>query len=709
MPMRKRRGRWLSAHLGFVVVLLLGWASAALAGTLDRAGVEALFPKPFIVQDRDPVLPVWPIYKQSYNDDVLVAYLFESEDFQPIPGFSGTPVNLAIALRPNGALLSVRVLSQHEPVFVDGLGPEPLNDFVKQYEGLSLNQSIKIVPPGRVAARNRDGVAAEIDGVSKATASVRIINETIVNSALQVAREKLGFSKGRDPNRVARIKDEIFAPLTFEQLLDRGYIRRLTLSNAQVEAAFQGTEGERLDEEALKAPDEAFADIFIAEVDVPIVGRNLLGEANWRKLMDQLDGAPAMMVISAGRWTFMPENFVPGATPDLIGLAQGGAPVAWRDFVWRDRLDLPQFSNADAAVMRIAPEAAFDPATPSQFSIRVIREKGIVYPEKFSRDFNLAYSLPQNLFDLPPEDKGLGLGSIWASRARDISILAGGLVVLAFALARQKLLVRSPRAFKIFRLSFLAFTLIFIGWIAQAQLSIVWLFGLIKAIRGEGTFQFFLWDPPTLMVTLFGLVGLFIWGRGTFCGWLCPFGALQEFFGEIARVTKLRQFSLPQRYERLARLPKFLVLAVILVTAVFFSSQAEKVAEIEPFKTSITLIFMRSAPFVLYAVALLLLGMFHYKFFCRYLCPLGASFSALSFVRRWNWIPRRKECGSPCQMCRVKCRYGAIERGGEVVYSECFQCMDCVVIHDDPKQCVPEVLAAKKARDARRKQLEPAQ
>ncbi|MCW2286126.1 transcriptional regulator of nitric oxide reductase [Rhodoblastus acidophilus] len=707
--MRKRRGRWLSAHLGFVVLLLLGWASAALAGTLDRAGVEALFPKPFIVQDRDPVLPVWPIYKQSYNDDVLVAYLFESEDFQPIPGFSGTPVNLAIALRPNGALLSVRVLSQHEPVFVDGLGPEPLNDFVKQYEGLSLNQSIKIVPPGRVAARNRDGVAAEIDGVSKATASVRIINETIVNSALQVAREKLGFSKGRDPNRVARIKDEIFAPLTFEQLLARGYIRRLSLSNAQVEAAFQGTEGERLDEEALKAPDEAFADLYIAEVDVPIIGRNLLGEANWRKLMDQLDGAPAMMVISAGRWTFMPENFVPGATPDLIGLAQGGAPVAWRDFVWRDRLDLPQFSNADAAVMRIAPEAAFDPATPSQFSIRVIREKGIVYPEKFSRDFNLAYSLPQNLFDLPPEDKGLGLGSIWASRARDISILAGGLVVLAFALARQKLLVRSPRAFKIFRLSFLAFTLIFIGWIAQAQLSIVWLFGLIKAIRGEGTFQFFLWDPPTLMVTLFGLVGLFIWGRGTFCGWLCPFGALQEFFGEIARVTKLRQFSLPQRYERLARLPKFLVLAVILVTAVFFSSQAEKVAEIEPFKTSITLIFMRSAPFVLYAVALLLLGMFHYKFFCRYLCPLGASFSALSFVRRWNWIPRRKECGSPCQMCRVKCRYGAIERGGEVVYSECFQCMDCVVIHDDPKQCVPEVLAAKKARDARRKQLEPAQ
>jgi len=709
MPGRKMEGwRALSACMGAAVLTLLVCWSAAVAATLDRAEMEKFFPPPYIVHDRDPALPVWPIYKQSYNDDVLVAYVFESEDFQPIPGFSGTPVNLLVAVRPNGVLLSVRVLSQHEPVFVDGLGPEPLNDFVKQYEGLSLGQSIKIVPPGRVAAKTREGVAAEIDGVSKATASVRIINETIVNSALQVAREKLGFSRGRDPNRVARIREQIFEPLTFTQMLERGYIRRLRLTNADVENAYRGAEGEGLDPDGRADPNGAFADIFIAEVDVPIVGRNLLGDPNWRKLMDQLDGAPAMMVISAGRWTFMPENFVPGATPDLIGLGQSDAPVAWRDFVWRDRLDIADFAGADVAVMRIAPEAAFDPATPSNFSIRVIREKGIVYPEKFPRDFKLDYSLPQDLFDLPPDDKGLGLRSIWGSRARDISILAGGLVVLAFALSRQKLLVRSPRAFKLFRLAFLAFTLIFIGWIAQAQLSIVWLFGLVKAIKGEGTFQFFLWDPPTLMVTLFGLVALFIWGRGTFCGWLCPFGALQEFFGEIARVTKLRQFAVPQRYERLARLPKFLVLAAILVTAVFFSSQAEKVAEIEPFKTSITLIFVRSIPFVLYALVLLILGMFHYKFFCRYLCPLGAAFSAMSHVRFWKWIPRRKACGTPCQMCRVKCRYGAIERSGAVVYSECFQCMDCVVIHDDPRQCVPLVLAAKRARGGR-KQMEPAE
>jgi transcriptional regulator of nitric oxide reductase len=665
-----------------------------------------------MVGERDATLPVWPIFKQSYNDDVLVAYAFESVDFEPIPGFSGTPVDLLIAVKPSGEFLDVRVLDQHEPVFVDGLGPEPLMDFVKQYAGKSLRQSIKIVAPGTRDPR-ADGVAAEIDGVAKATASVRIINETVINSALQVARERMGFSKGRDPNRAAHAKADVFEPLTFQQMLDRGYIRHLRLGNGEVDKAFAGTVAEDVDAAAKADPNGTFAEIYIAEVDVPIVGLNLLGEKNWRKLMGQLDGAPAMLVLSSGRWTFMPDSFVPGATPDFIALAQGGAPVAWRDFVWRDRLDLPvpaglYLDKSDVAILRIAPQAAFDPASPSDFSIRVMRKKGQIFPERVTRDFSLGYGLPKELFDLPPDDSGLGLVSIWQSRARDIAILAAGLVILAFALARQRLLTRSPRAFKIFRLAYLAFTLVFIGWIAQAQLSIVWLFGLVKAIKGEGTFAFFLWDPPTLMVTLFGVAALFIWGRGTFCGWLCPFGALQEFAGEIARVLRLRQFGLPQRYERLSRVPKFLVLAAILVTASFFSGQAEKVAEVEPFKTSITLLFMRSAPFVLYAVALLIVGMFHYKFFCRYLCPLGAAFAALSFVRRWKWIPRRAQCGTPCQLCRVQCRYGAIEKSGAVVYSECFQCMDCVVIHDDPSQCVPLVLETKRAL-RERKVLEAAQ
>ena len=51
----------------------------------------------------------------------------------------------------------------------------------------------------------------------------------------------------------------------------------------------------------------------------------------------------------------------------------------------------------------------------------------------------------------------------------------------------------------------------------------------------------------------------------------------------------------------------------------------------------------------------------------------------------------------PCQLCTVRCKYGAIDRQGRIDYEECFQCLDCVTIKEYPKTCVPLVLAAKMA------------
>lgn len=667
----------------------------ALAGTLERSEIERFFPKPYSVGDKDADIAVWPIFQQNATSDELIAYAYESVDFSPIPGFSGTPVNLLIAVTPQGEFLEAKVLSHHEPIFLDGLGEEPLFEFVKQYAGKSLKQSIKIGPHSNDTSARSDAMAATIDGITKATASVRIINETIIASALQVARAKLGFSAGRDPSKIAQARPDPFEPLSFAQLLARGLVKRLVVSNAQVEAAFKDTVGEGLDRAALASPEAAALDIYVGELDVPIIGRNLLGEAEWKKMMAGLNGAPAFMVLSTGQWTFMPESFVAGATPDRLAISQSNAPVALRDFAWRGSLlsDAPQ---GDFAILRIAPETAFDPASPAVISFRITREKGQIYPERVAKDFALFYQLPAEFFILPSSEEVKGLMLIWKARALDIGILLGGLSLLTFALFKQKLLVQSPRAFYGFRLCFLAFTLLFIGFWAQAQLSIVWLLGAIKALRWEGSFAFMLYDPPSLILLGFTLISLLIWGRGTFCGWLCPFGALQEFAGEAAKILGLKQYNLPAKYERLSRAPKFLILAGIVLAALFSKHLADSLVEVEPFKTAITLVFIRSLPFVAYALLLLFIGMFHYKFFCRYLCPLGASLAAVSFVRRWNWLPRRAECGTPCQLCKVKCRYGAIQKSGAIVYSECFQCMDCVVIHDDPAQCVPLVLQNKR-------------
>jgi polyferredoxin len=122
--------------------------------------------------------------------------------------------------------------------------------------------------------------------------------------------------------------------------------------------------------------------------------------------------------------------------------------------------------------------------------------------------------------------------------------------------------------------------------------------------------------------------------------------------------------------------------------------------EVEPFKTAVTTFFVREWYYVAYAVGLLLLSMVLFKGFCRYLCPLGALLALGGLVRRRDWIARRAECGSPCQLCKVKCRYGAIAKSGAVDYAECFGCLDCVGIHDDPGRCVPLILADRKGRRA---------
>ena len=60
-------------------------------------------------------------------------------------------------------------------------------------------------------------------------------------------------------------------------------------------------------------------------------------------------------------------------------------------------------------------------------------------------------------------------------------------------------------------------------------------------------------------------------------------------------------------------------------------------------------------------------------------------------LRRWGWIPRRAECGTPCQTCSHRCGYQAITPAGAVQYDECFQCLDCVALHQDTSQCLPLV------------------
>src|SRR6185369_6161109 len=246
----------------FRIILVLAFKllaiQAAQAGVLSKDEIQRRFGLPFVVEEKLRDIPAWPVTSSLEKEAGPVAYVFESIDIAPLPGFEGSPMNFLISIDRKGTFTDVEVLQQREPVFtfrdLGGLGDAPLREFIAQYAGKSITQPFVIALD---AARNHTGMAgnrgahATLDGISKATTSVRIINQTVLTSALEVARAKLGFADRKKSGPPGKPLPDVFDKPTFAQMLDKGMVGRLRLTNAEVEKRFAGTDGAGVDEEAL--------------------------------------------------------------------------------------------------------------------------------------------------------------------------------------------------------------------------------------------------------------------------------------------------------------------------------------------------------------------------------------------------------------------------------------------------------------------------
>jgi len=186
-------------------------------------------------------------------------------------------------------------------------------------------------------------------------------------------------------------------------------------------------------------------------------------------------------------------------------------------------------------------------------------------------------------------------------------------------------------------------------------------------------------------------VTLLLWGRGVYCGWLCPFGALQELTQQLARRFGVKQVEFSEMvHERLWAL-KYIILLALFGISLQSLVQAERLAEIEPFKTAITMRFQREWGYVVFAAGLILVSAINRKFYCKYLCPLGAALTIPGKFRIFDWLRRHRECGRPCQVCAVECEVQAIRKNGEINANECHYCLDCQVTYWNDRKCPPEV------------------
>jgi NosR/NirI family nitrous oxide reductase transcriptional regulator len=290
----------------------------------------------------------------------------------------------------------------------------------------------------------------------------------------------------------------------------------------------------------------------------------------------------------------------------------------------------------------------------------------------------------------PPPPKPLWQ-QIWRQRTGQLAGLAAGLGVLLLILHFQDWLARRPTLLRRVRILFLIYTLVFIGWHAMGQLSAMNVLTFLAALRNDFQWEGFLLDPVLFLLWSFVALTLLLWGRGVYCGWLCPFGALQELLFRLARRLRLPMMELPSMLdERLLGL-KYMVLIGLFGVSLQSLPTAERLAEVEPFKTLTALHLVRAWPFLAYVLVLIIIGLFVRKFFCRYLCPLGAALTFPGRLRIFDWLRRRRECGRPCQICALECQARAIRPTGEINDLECHYCLDCQVTYWNEHKCPPLV------------------
>jgi len=657
--------------------------------------IHELFPDATDIGEKTGEPLIWTIKK----GDEVIGYAFETDDHEKIPAYSGEPVNMLVAIDTEGTYLGAKVLEHHEPIILAGIPESKLHEFVEQYPGLHVSDRLKV-------GGNQTEGTIHIDGLSGATVTVMVMNVAIVKSATQVARALGIISASQEIIQpMGTIYPDVFEKADWQTLVGDGSIRKLYLNRKTVDEAFVGTEAEHVDEATAEQKQDMFAEIYFAQVNIPTIGRNLLGDSEYEYLVSNLKEGEHAVVLMGNGYSFKGSGYVRGAIFDRIQILQNSEAIAFRDLDHTRLPDIyingaPRFSERSIFIVRAHHD--FNPAADWQLELLVRRQTGPL--DSIFTSFKGDYHTLEKYVDRPPvimpEPELTLVQTVWKEKNTEVIVLAILMTILMLTLFFQDVLVKFPNFLHNFRHGFLVITVVFIGWSWGGQLSVVNVFTFLQAFMTEFSWDLFLLDPMIFMLWCAAAVTVLLFGRAVYCGWLCPFGALQELLNVFARYIKLPQIEPPFAvHERLWAI-KYLILLGLFGLSMESLATAEQFAEIEPFKTTFLLKFEREWPFVIYALGLLFINLFNRKFFCRYMCPLGAALSTGNSIRLFSWLKRRPECGQPCKTCAKECEIQAIHPDGTINMRECHYCLDCQVTYFNEEKCPPLKKLARKKRQS---------
>jgi len=693
---------WLGPLLLALCLGVLCGAPAARASTYDSELSAQLLRGPDLCAEapcRD-VLPGAqrfslrkgaPSYVEGYargpgQRETLVGYVFLSTDVVDIPAYSGKPVVTLIGMDTRGVIQGLRVLKHSEPILLAGIAESELVKFIAQYVGRRGDGKFEI---------GQDREAGGLDAISGATVTAIAENQVIARSAYAIGVQ-VGIFKAeqRPPARFAPVEGR----LDWAALAAEGSVRRLLIPAAKVGG--DGAAG-------------PYLDLHFGYLNVPAVGISLLGEPAWRRLMDDLKpDEHAVFVIASGQASFKGSGFVRGGIYDRIQLRQDSFGFTFRD---TDYLNLYQLQAAGAPAYAesgifIVRAGGFNPAWPWQLTIlanqinQAGRDGGRAGGKTFLH-FDQDYWLPARYLEggrplvVTPAPAWQG---IWRARWREIAVFCAMLGATALLYGQRDRLARASRRrhkpwiARPRHVLWLA-SVVYLGFYLKAQPSITQVMTWLHSLLHEWQWELFLSDPFIFLFWWFIIATVVVWGRGVFCGWLCPFGSLQQLAHALGKVVGLQRYQklLPKALHDRLRWVKYALFALLVGVSVFSMETAEYLAEIEPFKSTFLVgVWNRGWPYGVFVGAILAIAILSERPYCKYLCPLGAGL-ALPSKLRLSGLKRKAECTS-CHACAAGCGAQAIDSQGRIDQMECLACLDCMVLYYDDQACPPLVRERKR-------------
>lgn len=179
-----------------------------------------------------------------------------------------------------------------------------------------------------------------------------------------------------------------------------------------------------------------------------------------------------------------------------------------------------------------------------------------------------------------------------------------------------------------------------------------------------------------LFLKIFTIAGLILGGT-FYCGWLCPFGAVQDVF------SKVGSLFIKKKYKMSPKIQKNAIYLRYVLTALFFIALALNLFNFDQYDSRTVFVQILSLNGVAISAIILmsvfiLIALFFDRPFCNYFCSQGAELGIVSLLRIITIKRDPKTCVN-CKKCDRSCPMNInISEKKSLRSAQCINCFQCM-------------------------------